>query len=204
MLKKFLSVVIAACFSVAMMVPPCQAATTPTGKVRAMLDKVMSIQTDPKLQGPTFREQRRVAIRKVIAANFQFGVMARQTLGSYWQKLDRRQRSEFASIFQDLFSDSYTRLVLDFLKREKIQYNEQKALAAGALVKTTIYRTGEAIPVDYLLSQVRKDWLVKDVTIDGVSIVQNYRQSFGKVIRKESFKSLLKKMRLQQRVEEKD
>jgi ABC-type transporter MlaC component len=47
-------------------------------------------------------------------------------------------------------------------------------------------------------------WLVEDVAIDGVSIIQNYQKSFSRVIRQESYQALLKKMRTQQQAIEKN
>jgi ABC-type transporter MlaC component len=42
------------------------------------------------------------------------------------------------------------------------------------------------------------------VAIDGVSIVQNYRKSFSRVIQQETYEGLLKKMRMQQQAIEKN
>jgi phospholipid transport system substrate-binding protein len=148
-------------------------AETPKTFVRTMLDEVIAIQNHPQLQDPASREERRAVIRKVIARDFDFEAMARQALGPYWEKLNRGERAEFQSLFQDLFQESYTKLVLDFL------------------------------PVDYSLTLVQGKWLVDDVTIDGVSIIRNYQQSFNRIIQRESYKSLLQKMRLQQRAIEK-
>ena len=177
---------------------PCLAGA-PTNQVRQMLNKVMSVQSDPHLQGADYRDQRREAIRKIIEANFRFAAMARESLGGTWAKLGASQRREFSSVFKDLFIDSYTRLVLDFLKKEQIDYQSEKLQGARAQVQTTIVRTNEEIPVDYTLTREGEDWKVQDVTIDGVSIVQNYKRSFARVIQRQSFKSLLQKMQLQQR-----
>ena len=136
-----------------------------------MLDEAISIQTDPTLQGQEFRDKRRTAIKKVILKNFYFDDMARQTLTSHWDGLNNAKRSEFKSIFQDLFLDSYSRLVLDFLKKERVQYIGEDVQKQQAVVKTTMYRINEAIPVDYSLMQIENKWLVRDVRIDGVSIV---------------------------------
>ena len=93
---------------------------TATDSVRAMLDEVIAIQNDPKLAGNEMRGARRDLIRKVIMRNFDFGEMLPVRLGpEQWEKLNNAQRSEFKSIFQDLFLDSYSRLVLDFLRQEK-------------------------------------------------------------------------------------
>jgi phospholipid transport system substrate-binding protein len=174
-------------------------AETPASRVRTMLEEVMAIQTHPQLQGPTFREERRYAIKKIIAQNFDFDAMARQALGQYWKKLNEAERAEFKALFHDLFQDSYTKLVLDFLKREKILYTKEEIHPGQALIQTTIVRVNEEIPVGYSLTMGQGQWLVDDVIIDGVSVVHNYQRSFSRVIQRESYKSLLQKMRLQQR-----
>jgi len=178
-------------------------AGAPTEAVREMLDAVMAIQSDPGLQGPESRAARRAEIKKVILGNFTFDEMAREALGQYWNTLDGRRRLEFKSVFQDLFLDSYSRLVLDFLRKEKIVYVGEDSGQGRAAVKTLIQRTNEEIPVDYYLMQVGGGLKVRDVSIDGVSIVGNYRNGFSRIIKQESYESLLKKMKLQQQTLEK-
>lgn len=178
-------------------------AEMPTARVRSMLEEVMALQTNPQLQGPEFRNQRRTGIKKIIAQNFEFNTMARHALGQHWDKLNGAERAEFKALFQDLFQDSYTKLVLDFLKQEKILYQKEELHQNQALVKTTIVRVNEEIPVDYSLTLAQGKWIVQDVIIDGISIVRNYQRSFTQVIQRESFESLLQKMRLQQQAIEK-
>ncbi len=190
-----LAVLVALSFSVPR--PFCHAGP-PTEQVRATLEEVMAIQTHPQLKGKELRNEKKTAIKKVIARNFYFDRMAQQALGQYWEGLSEARRSEFKTLFQDLFQESYTKLVLDFLGREKIHYTQEEVGPDRATVKTTIVRVNEEIPVDYFLRRREQDWLVEDVAIDGVSIVQNYQKSFSRVIRQESVEGLLRKMRLQQ------
>ncbi len=173
-------------------------AEMPAARVRRMLEEVMAVQTNPQFQGREFRNQRRTAIKKIIGQNFYFEAMARQALSSYWEKLNEAERAEFRDLFNDLFQESYSKLVLDFLKREKILYTREELHQDQARIETTVVRVNEEIPVDYSLTLVQGQWLVWDVTIDGVSIVRNYQRSFTRVIQQESYKSLLQKMRLQQ------
>ncbi len=173
-------------------------AETPTSRVKTILEEAMAVQNDPKLQGPEFRLQRRDAVKRIIADNFDFSSMARESLGPSWAKLGESERSEFKALFQDLFQSSYTKLVLDFLKQEKVIYSGEEIRNGQAKVQTTLVRINEEIPVDYSLAQHDGKWAVEDVVIDGVSIVRNYQRSFAQVIQRESFKSLLQKMRLQQ------
>jgi phospholipid transport system substrate-binding protein len=168
-----------------------------------MLDAVISVQTDPALQAPAARPTRRAEIKKIILANFNFDDMAQQALGSHWNGMSAAKRTEFKSIFQDLFLDSYSRLVLDFVGKEKIAYAGDEDGQGQTTVKTRMQRASEAIPVDYFLADAKGRLLVRDIAIDGVSIVQNYRKSFGKVIQQESYDGLLKRMKLQQQTVEK-
>jgi phospholipid transport system substrate-binding protein len=171
----------------------------PTERIRTILEGVIAIQSDPQLKGQYFRNKRRESIKEIIARNFDFSEMAKKSLGQHWEGLEGAKRLEFRAIFQNLFQDSYTRLVLNFLGREKILFTKEEIDHGHALVKTTIARPNEEIPVDYSLTAVGEKWLVEDVKIDGVSIVENYQKSFSRVIKLGSYETLLQKMRLQQK-----
>ena len=168
---------------------------TPT--VKAVLDQAMEIQTRADLAGEDKRPERRRLIGKLIQGSFIFSEMAKDALKENWDRLAAGQRSEFQRLFSQLFQDSYTRMVLNFLQRESIDYKGETAESQGMLVKTVILRANEHIPVDYHLIQQSGRWLIRDVDIDGVSIVENYRNTFRQVIRSSSFEGLLNKMRLQ-------
>jgi phospholipid transport system substrate-binding protein len=189
-------------FSLALQALPAQA-QTPASRVRGMLEEVMAVQKKSAGEGAEDRNRRRAAIKEIIARNFDFDSMSRKSLGRQWDKLSSSERAEFKSVFQGLFQDSYTKLVLNFLKQEKILYHQKEVNRDTALVKTTLVRVNEEIPVDYTLTRWKDHWLVGDVAIDGVSIADNYRQAFTRVIQRESFQSLLQRMRLQQQAIEK-
>lgn len=74
-------------------------------------------------------------------------------------------------LFTAIFVDSYTRRVLDFLKREKVQYPSEVPEGKYIKVRTIIIRTNEHIPVDYIVAQTGRKWMMRDVIIDGVSTV---------------------------------
>ncbi len=187
-MKKYLSVLVASWLLI-LVFPLSQAsAESPTDFVRGMLDKVMAIQNNPDLQGASHRNERRIEIKKIIAQSFDFNSMGREALGEQWKRLTPAQQKEFVGVFQDLFQDSYT---------------AEKPAGQTAQVQTSILRTNEKIAVDYSILKNSERWLVRDVSIDGVSIVRNYQRSFDRVIQRESYQSLLKKMRLQQQTIEK-
>lgn len=174
-------------------------AETPTAFVKGILNGVLAIQNDPALAGEGQQSARARAIRQVIQKSFDFQRMARDSLGLTYSRLNPKERREFEDTFSHLFQDSYTRLVLNFLKQETIKYHQERQEAGEARVPTTIIRANEAIPVDYLMQAHGRSWLLFDVVVDGVSILENYRTQFAQVIRSQSFEFLLSRMKTQQR-----
>ena len=170
-------------------------AQTPTAYVRGILDQVMGLQNDPALS----TQARSQAIHKIIERNFDFALMAKDSLGPAYERLSGGQRQEFTQTFSYLFQDSYARLVLNFLKKENIQYGREPPEGDKARVDTAIVRTNENIPVTYLMHTAPQGWILYDVIVDGVSILQNYKTQFAQVIRTKSFEFLLNKMQEQRR-----
>jgi phospholipid transport system substrate-binding protein len=170
-------------------------AETPMAYVRGIMDKTMGIQNDAAVT----EVARRPRIQQIIENSFDFPMMAKDALGPVYGHLSSGQRQEFTGVFSHLFQDSYTRLVLNFLKKENVEYHRETRENSKARVDTTIVRTNESIPVTYLLHSTPQGWILYDVIVDGVSILQNYRNEFARVVRTKSFSYLLDKMRTQVR-----
>jgi phospholipid transport system substrate-binding protein len=183
---------------------PCVLAEKDTNaamaQVKSVLDRAMEIQTRPDLEGEAHRKTRARLVRELISESFLTEDMARESIPGTWGRVSAGQRSDYTRLFSSLFQDSYTRMVLNFLQRETIEYpGETQAKNKGVLVQTVIMRANEHIPVNYNMIQKSGRWLIRDVEIDGVSIVENYKGSFSRVIKSSSFDALLERMRLQAR-----
>lgn len=176
---------------------PLVYAATATEGVKNLLEKAMEIQNRPELQSAEQRATRSQLVRQLIAESFLATDMAQESLKEQWASLPQAKRQEFTTLFTDLFQDSYTRMVLNHLKQQTVEYRGEQAIPGSIQVQTTLLRANEHIPVDYAVMQKDGRWLVRDVTIDGVSIVGNYQSQFRRVIQAQSFDELLKKMRLQ-------
>ena len=172
-------------------------AESPTDRVRDVLEKAMDIQTKAELQGDSGRPQRAKLIRALIAENFLTAQMAQESLDDKWQALAPGQRNEFTDLFIRLFQDSYTRMVLNFLRRETVEYLGEGKEGSRTKVRTKIMRVNEHIPVDYILVEKDNRWFMVDVIIDGVSIVRNYQNKFRQVIAAQSLDYLMNQMRIQ-------
>jgi phospholipid transport system substrate-binding protein len=172
---------------------PAQA-QSPTEYVRGLLDRVMAIQSNDSLS----QRERSLEVHQIIRSNFDFNEMARDILGSSYSQLSSGQREEFKENFGYLFQDSYTRMVLNFLRHENIAYKESSQQDGKARVATVIERPNENIPVTYLMHSAG-GWKLYDVMVDGVSILGTYRNSFSNVIRTKGFGYLMDRMKEQRR-----
>jgi len=66
------------------------------------------------------------------------------------------------------------------------------------VVRVTIAIRGTEVPIDYRMLKKGDRWLVYDVSIEGVSLVSNYRTQFNKIIQTSSYAELIKKMKSKQ------
>jgi phospholipid transport system substrate-binding protein len=169
------------------------ALASPTSFVKNILDEVMAIQNNPS-KGESARAQ---AIGRIIQRSFDFPYMAQESLGAAYNSLSSGQRQEFTEVFSSLFQTSYTNMVLRFLKRETVEYGQETQRGGQAEVKTKLVRTNDTIAVDYLLHQKGGGWLLYDVKVDGVSLLDKYKAGFAREIKAHSFQSLIQKMKTQ-------
>jgi phospholipid transport system substrate-binding protein len=160
------------------------------------VDGVLKILDDPSLKGRL--AERRAAVRKIANEIFDFSEIARRSLARHWQPLSEAQRTEFVSLFADLLERSYISKIETY-GGEKIQYTAERADGDFATVSTKIVtKNGTEVPVDYRMTKRADRWLVYDVSIEGVSLVSNYRTQFNKIIQTTSYNELVSKLRNKQ------
>jgi phospholipid transport system substrate-binding protein len=182
---------------VALTVAPA-AAGVPTEQLRGAVDRVLKTLDDPSLKGDGKVAERRVAVRKIANEIFDFAEIAKRSMARHWQPLSETQRNEFVGLFADLLERSYISKIETY-GGEKIQYTGERADGDYATVSTKIItKNGTEVPVDYRMIKRSDRWLVYDVSIEGVSLVSNYRTQFNKIIQTSSYSELVSKLRNKQ------
>ena len=174
------------------------AAGPPTDQLKGAVDRVIKVLEDPSLKGDDRVAERRTAVRKIADEIFDFNEIARRALARHWQPLTDKQRVEFVSLFSDLLERSYISKI-ELYGGEKIQYVGERVDGDTATVATRIVtKNGTEVPIDYRLLKKGDRWMVYDVSIEGVSLVSNYRTQFNKIIQTGSFEDLMQKLRTKQ------
>jgi phospholipid transport system substrate-binding protein len=132
--------------------------------------------------------------RKLVFARFDFSEMTKRSLGKHWSALNQGEQKQFVEAFTQRLLTFYGRTVRSS-GDEKIQFNREVQVGKMASVETKVVSgNGEETPIDYRLHDVSGQWKVYDVVIEHVSLVNNYRAQFERVISKSSVRDLLKKM----------
>lgn len=165
-----------------------------TEAVRSTINEVIRVLKDAELKKPGRAEERRRLLEKVIGDRFNYEEMARRALGAQWNKLSDQERQEFVDLFKGLLSGTYTDKIEGY-SGEQVHYLNERLEADYAEVRTKVASDKTEIPLDYRLLNKSGDWRVYDVVVDGVSLVNNYRSQFTKIIRESSYADLLEKLR---------
>jgi phospholipid transport system substrate-binding protein len=132
----------------------------------------------------------------LIYNRFDFSEMTKLSLGRHWQALNQSEQREFVEAFTQRLLRAYGRSVRAS-GDEKIQYEREVLDGKNASVETKVVSSGDEFPIDYQLHDIDGQWKVYDMVIDKVSIVNNYRAQFERVIAKSSVKELLQRMKHQ-------
>jgi phospholipid transport system substrate-binding protein len=173
-------------------------AGAPSEQLKSQVDRVLKTLEDPELKKESKARERRTAVRKIAEEIFDFSETAKRSLGRHWAVRTPAEREEFVRVFSDLLERSYLTKI-EAYGGEKIQYLSDSIEGDTATVKTKILGKGAAeLPIDYKMLRRGERWLVYDVSIEGVSLVSNYRTQFNKIIQTSSFQELVKKLKTKQ------
>jgi phospholipid transport system substrate-binding protein len=172
----------------------------PQEKVRQTINDVLAILRDESLKAPDRLAERRAKIRQVVTERFGFEEMAKRAMGRHWRTLTPSQRQEFLPLFSDLLENSYISKIENYVGSQEIEilYTKESIDKEGyALVRTEIVNKRDLnFEIEYRLSTNKGNWEAYDIVIEGVSLVNNYRTQFNKIIRQESYEALVKKLKL--------
>jgi phospholipid transport system substrate-binding protein len=181
-------------FLAAWWVPVLCYAGAPTEAMKATIDEVLRILREEELKQPGRAEERRQMLERVVEARFDYQEMSKRALGAPWNTLSDEQKREFVTLFRTLLTNTYADKIETY-SGEGVQYLNERLEKEYAEVRTKVLSGKTEIPLDYRLIQKANDWRVYDVVVDGVSLVNNYRGQFAKIIKTSSYDGLVEQLR---------
>ena len=175
--------------------PVWVAAGVPGDQVRQSADKLLAILKDPQLKGESKKNERRDKLKEVIYQRFDFTEMARRSLGSEWRRRSPEEQREFVKLFTGLLEQAYLDNIESY-NGEKFRYLKEQEDNNQAQVDTKIVgNKGQEFSVNYRLHNRNGDWKVYDVVIEDISLINNYRSQFNRMLATSSYEELVNRMK---------
>ena len=165
-----------------------------TEAMKGTIDDVLRIIQDKELKQSLRAEERRQRLEKAVGDRFDYQEMSRRALGASWKTLDDKDRQDFVELFRTLLTNSYASRV-EAYSGEGVQYINERTEKDYAEVRTKVLMGKTEVPLDYRLFNKGVEWRVYDVVVDGVSLVNNYRGQFSKILRDSSYADLVDQLR---------
>jgi len=183
--------------AVALVVSDRADAGPPTEALRAVFTDVNAVLASPI--GREEQAEQLLKIRAVLSPVFDFRGAATLVLGREWQARTVTEQDEFVGLFADLFERSYVSRVAsvaDVRDGVKIAYRGEVVDREFATVRTAVVRRGGGdILLDYDMTWRDMRWFVRDVVIEGMSLVANFRAQVQRTMRDSSYAELVRQMK---------
>lgn len=171
-------------------------AMSPSDTLREFFRQAAAVVDDPRTE--THPQEALRKIRKIADTVFDVREAAPAALGPHWSARSPAEREEFTRLFGRLLEQAYLNWVTSLIGRRRIQirYEDETRHGAAALVKTTIQaKDGRRVPFDYRMTMRQGRWTIRDVIVDGVSLIDNYRAQFKHVLATAPYSALIASMR---------
>jgi phospholipid transport system substrate-binding protein len=183
--------------AVLMVVCSCKSVSAgePTEAIRDAVNQGVEILKNAKLDNQKQRAQVIDRLRQIVYPLFDFNEMAMRSLGANWRRINSQQQKEFVSTFTALLEKTYADQI-DLYNGQQVVYTGESVDGDYAQVDSRIIdKNGQTYSVAYRLHKVDGKWKIYDVVAENISLVNNYRSQFNRVIARSSFEELLKTMK---------
>jgi phospholipid transport system substrate-binding protein len=151
--------------------------------------------TDQLKKGKAANEKK---VEAVFDELLDYEALAKDSLGDHWDERSAEEKKDFQDLLKRLVRTSYRKNLKKTLGYD-ITYKGAVDAKKGKLVRTVAKsKTNsreEPIGIDYLMHEVDGKWKIQDIVTEGASLVRNYRNQFTRVIKKQGFAELMKKMK---------
>ncbi len=186
----------------------CNGAEQYKEQLEQSINQVIGILKDPELRKE--KEKRSEMLRNAAEGTFDWKEMAKRTLGYHWRSLSSRQRTQFTETFTDFLEKNYMDKIDSFFTKnndfsaDNVHYVNTIQDGRYALVETKIVLDEGEFPIQYKMINKNGNWVVYDITIEGVGLVANYRTQFNDILSRSSFDELMKKLKEKKQIEHAD
>ena len=161
------------------------ATISPTLQVQQIVDSVLDVLNQADVDYATKRQN----VSGLVQTHIDIMSMSQRTLGVHWKNANPEQREQFAKLFVQILEMTYLNRIEDY-SGGKVDYLKERVKDDKAIVDTQFVSDKLEIPVQYKMVLEKDHWQIYDVVIENVSLVRNYRSTYGEIVSKEGFDGL--------------
>ncbi len=175
-----------------LLLPVVAGADSPTEQVRTTVDKVLTIVRRPNSKSKAQMEVQRAQLAEVISPRFDFPEMAKRSLGRHWAGRTPEEQREFIEILAALLRRSYADNIEAYTGQVVLYTREREDRNYAEVDTKIVIENRPPFAINYKLHSVDNEWKVYDLIIEDISVVNNYRSQFDRVIAKTSYAELVR------------
>jgi phospholipid transport system substrate-binding protein len=116
-------------------------------------------------------------------------------LGPHWGRRTGEEQREFVKIFTALLGRTYTARIESYASQTILYTREIEDKDYAEVDTKIVIDKREELSINYKLHSVANEWKVYDLVIENISVVNNYRSQFDRVIARSSFEELVRVMK---------
>lgn len=130
------------------------------------------------------------------ATRLDLEAIARKSLSGHWDQMNSGEQKQFMDLFWKLIENIAYPRTDRFLGTQEVSYQGTKAIEKGVEVSSVVMDTEAdlSVPVTYYLYQVGSQWKIYDIFMDGVSLTEDLRYQFEKLLQDGTTQTLLDRM----------
>ncbi len=138
-------------------------------------------------------EGRSKKLETAIPRHFDVDFMARKSLGSHWEKADEAGRRRYLDKFMQFMIANYAGRFDGYSGQSFTTLGEEPARLDTTIVKSKLIDpTGENVELNYRMRQVKGEWKIIDVYLDGtVSELALRRSEFVSIVKRQDLEALI-------------
>lgn len=173
-------------------VAPVDAQTSPAAEMNAIYAKVRETVAADKGKIP--EEAINAKLRKIIAPMFDFEELTRQSLGAYWPKGTAVEQRQLVTVLSELLARTYIKRITRGVELIEVEQVREKVRGNKATVYADVSAKGVTISTFARLHHKNGRWRIFDVYIERIGLVNNYKNEFPGIVRKEGFRGLIDRL----------
>lgn len=169
-------------------------ALAPDFLARSVTEEVLAIvRADKELQSGNPKKLHELVESKILP-HFDFVRMTQLAMGRNWREANADQQKRLVEEFRTLLVRTYTTAFAQY-RNQSVEYRRPR-MAPGdteVVVQSLIKQPGgQPVAVDYAMEKLDGAWKVYNVKIEGVSLIESYRNTFNAEVQKRGIDGLVK------------